>query len=584
MTQSGSEEAHRADDEREDVPLFHPADAFRDWASPEEVLNMRALWSDVLLKHKVEVTALTQELEKVKEERDTFAKAVMENERLKQLYLQGQREYEAAKVERNRWREERQMLILQLQQLTNDKLMREGGRGGGAGGSSGEGGSNRLPSNSDQDSGSIGRPSTLTSTSSQQSLWIQNQVLFDENLSLLEQINRAEWRTKEIASRSELQTSLLNMSLQRLQQRFHATARELQEQQAIAKNLEDQLLHSQQVTERLESRLELSEQARQSTVSDLSRQVEFALQRAQLSIERPLATQYEEELESRCGKLHRAWCDAVAERDSLQSQLEEERRKSRDSFLGTQEQAESKEKAALAALRESREAHRQEKAALVDQLDQETQSNRAAQLELRRLGTLVQEQELSLQNFTDRLDQSLKLEDELKTELNEARDRIHQLEADLQLARVDQDQLQNTAAERDALLQRLTALQDEVEAQKHFYENQLVRIGKAMQLLQTQGDQRADLLLKQLYKYERILARQGRGGSGTAAPSTKKGQRQSTLNNNDTDAPAATTDSDQAPAAAASPIAVSGGVDALSILKGTAAVASHVQRLVNRSS
>ncbi|RNF10240.1 hypothetical protein TraAM80_01679 [Trypanosoma rangeli] len=107
---------------------------FEHWASPTEVLQLRALCSDVVSKYKHEATRLLRELQEVKQGRDALQREVEETQRLRQLYSKADAEYEKARRERSQWSEERELLRLRLQQLSveNQRLQQMvSGRGRG---------------------------------------------------------------------------------------------------------------------------------------------------------------------------------------------------------------------------------------------------------------------------------------------------------------------------------------------------------------------------------------------------------------------------------------------------------------------
>ncbi|RNF26644.1 uncharacterized protein Tco025E_01106 [Trypanosoma conorhini] len=91
---------------------------FEHWASPTEVLQLRALCSDVVSNYKHEATRLLRELEAVKQGRDALQREVQETQRLRQLYAKSDAEYEKARRERAEWSEERERLRLRLQRLS----------------------------------------------------------------------------------------------------------------------------------------------------------------------------------------------------------------------------------------------------------------------------------------------------------------------------------------------------------------------------------------------------------------------------------------------------------------------------------
>ena len=95
---------------------------YEQWASPAELVEMRTMWSDVLLRHKQEVAGLTISLKRVTEERDGLLREVQETQQLRELYAGAREQFRKAKEEQARWEEERQMLVLRLQKLQVDQL------------------------------------------------------------------------------------------------------------------------------------------------------------------------------------------------------------------------------------------------------------------------------------------------------------------------------------------------------------------------------------------------------------------------------------------------------------------------------
>ncbi|EKF28518.1 hypothetical protein MOQ_007732 [Trypanosoma cruzi marinkellei] len=91
---------------------------FEHWASPTEVLQLRALCGDVVNKYKNETAKLLRELEEVKRGRDALQREAQETQRLRELYSKAEAEYEKARKERSQWSEERELLRLRLQRLS----------------------------------------------------------------------------------------------------------------------------------------------------------------------------------------------------------------------------------------------------------------------------------------------------------------------------------------------------------------------------------------------------------------------------------------------------------------------------------
>ncbi|KAG8344830.1 hypothetical protein TRVL_04346 [Trypanosoma vivax] len=103
------------------------AQRYKDWASPEEVLQLQALCTDLSNKHKSDMTVLQRELEEARKNCDVLRAEVAEARKLRELYTKAQDLHEKARLEGARWEGERELFRVQLQRaaLENQRLVRE---------------------------------------------------------------------------------------------------------------------------------------------------------------------------------------------------------------------------------------------------------------------------------------------------------------------------------------------------------------------------------------------------------------------------------------------------------------------------
>lgn len=114
VTRDVSENASRAL-----PPVGAPID-LTEWASPREVLELRAAWDKLQLQHATEVKELRRKLETLESECASLRDEVRETERLRHQFGEAKAAFNRAQLERNQWMEERELLMLRLQRMANE--------------------------------------------------------------------------------------------------------------------------------------------------------------------------------------------------------------------------------------------------------------------------------------------------------------------------------------------------------------------------------------------------------------------------------------------------------------------------------
>jgi hypothetical protein len=119
---SGETPAEDVDDYDVHAAPAPPPPDLRDWASPEQLLEMGRLMDQMRHQHKVDVDELRTELRRVIIERDGLAKELARHERAAETTRALRMDAERARASAAEWSEERAALVLRLQTLTNEVM------------------------------------------------------------------------------------------------------------------------------------------------------------------------------------------------------------------------------------------------------------------------------------------------------------------------------------------------------------------------------------------------------------------------------------------------------------------------------
>jgi chromosome segregation ATPase len=131
MDTTGRDSPAEAVDDYDPAPPPPPPD-LRDWASPEQLLEIGRLMDQLQHKHRVEADELRAELHRVVKERDGLAKEVARFERTASAVRAMRMDAERARTATTEWTEERAALVLRVQQLTNEVLRLRASRSSGS--------------------------------------------------------------------------------------------------------------------------------------------------------------------------------------------------------------------------------------------------------------------------------------------------------------------------------------------------------------------------------------------------------------------------------------------------------------------
>lgn len=203
------------------------------WASPEQLLEMRRKWHDVVLQMQRQHEQLQDELQRVTTDRDVLAAEVEKNEKLSTLFAASRVDYERMRDERTRWVEEKVLLGVKVQELVNEvarlrglsshgqttsaTARRAAGTRQGRDQREDDVGCASVDSHAqapDSDDRRDGTPPPLASVVSSNAS-ADNELLRSELLAALEALRRSEFALREERNRSSLAAVMVQTDSQR---------------------------------------------------------------------------------------------------------------------------------------------------------------------------------------------------------------------------------------------------------------------------------------------------------------------------------------------------------------------------------
>ena len=468
------------------TPPYGTAPSLTDWASPDEVLKMRTLWSDIELHHKAETAQLREQVKIVAKERDGLLKEVKEYERMKDLFAAARMEYDKLREEREQWKEEREAMILRMQQLSNEAAL--------AGANRGHSGSSSATAST-----SSGSRSVTTDTAMRRDL-----------IDMLEQLHRKDCELAEIHRRLDAESVIWNATFSRVQRLQCTKIHECElmrarvaavEQQAATAASEARRFKEETQTQQI--RAQVAEQASQSRVAEVKVEMKAAAEAAEQrhaevveSLERKIldlernVTAITEECAVSKNAAHLAWDRSVAVlRDEIASnsknaaELEKELR-----------EVQAKSEAASRKYHDDLRAKEQQCTQLREALSEASAAQRES-------GEACK----TLQARVDMLSQEVCVK---TTELQKSVCEIGRLTALVDATQQQLEGLRNMKGERDAFKLRLEVLEQEAQHAAESYERQIKVSATALEVLQKKHREAtqwmaSELELRETRKYRR---------------------------------------------------------------------------------
>lgn len=491
----------RGDDEGDDRQ--QPQSYDDHWASPTEVLEMRALWDSVVQKHNIEMSQLRDSLAASEREKAMLFAEVKETERLKEQYAKARTSFESMRQERSQWQEEREMLMLRLQRMANEiERLRGAADSAGIGSSSSSSGF-----------GSGGGGSTATSLSS-------SATPVEELCQLLEQLHRQGLELNAIEQRFEFQTVVHQIEIARLHrnslavtaenERLRASHRILQDgeeqtkralryAQEEARNMRDEL-------QRLREAIVAGEARRTEDIAIMERQWE-AQWNEDVSTKQAEWGAKERRLEEENSSLRIEMARTTKKLEETQRQLEQEVSSHQTTLQDSDDRCRKVQQELQMAKEALAEFHRTSKQELF-----------VAREEARVVTTSRDELQNSLRIVLEKVEQQSKEYMELQQhferqgqEFVKHRNLVDQLRRDLNQALIG-------AGERETYKIRAVQLEEEVGVQREFYEKQLRVLHHAVTALQKQKRAEGDTMLREIVTLRKR----------SSSPRAKKREKQQT--------------------------------------------------------
>lgn len=536
-----------------------PSD-LKNWASPEEVLQLRAVWDETQRKHKAEYQLLRQQLSECERERNLLRVEVKETERLREQYRVARTAFNTVQVERNQWQEEREMLMLRLQRMANeiDRLRDQASLLSSNGGGSGSGG---FPSSS------LGHPATGSSTAGSSTGASLLHADTEEIVRMLEQQNRLQLTITHMEQRLELHAVV---------SRFEISRHERQHLVLVAEN--EQLKNRQRVIEDGEEQTRRTLRFAQQEVRSLQDEVERLKHEMNAASIRRTQESMDQERE-----WERVWKEDVADKERLWRGVEDDLRFQLHEVNEANEDLKKKNE----ELRRQRERYTDDHTAEVDALAEQLRAaeKKSHELELaasdaenryteqcrvaaNEVALLTRARDTAVRNSQVH---AAKV-DELSSELHDLRLQHEQqgLEASklralvAQLAK-DNDLAKLLEAERDTYRGRAIGFEEEIAVQREFYEKQMRVLHQALLTLQHQKRSENDVMLKEMVALRQRQAK-------VVEKKRKKEDRKS-----------ATEGGDAAPDASSPRHEIAPALDPLQLLRETKQLADRLEGNVQKS-
>lgn len=481
-----------ADDDDSRPPSELGADVdLRNWASPDELLEMRARLHDITSRHTHEVGDLTRKVAALTSERDALAKELRHAEKLRDLHNASRIEAERLRQERERWAEEREMLILRLQQATNEALRLRGG-GGAAPGSDGSY-SQSVPSST----GSAAMRAAAAEFSS------------DAIVQAYEEAHRVGMANAELVARLDFQSSVHRIAQSWSTQRAANAAAQADAALARAKDAEDDLATLRVERDALDRAvaqlrgdvhrltLELSNVKKDATAAataaheaadatttshqatlDAHKQALDAKLSAALDRHAAMSTQQASALDAALRAKADAASEAQARCDTLSEQLR------------------SREKTYAADLQRAHDdARRTQQELMTANSEKERQRVAYCELAAERLTLVERAEDLNACLTAQRLEAERAV-----SELGRVRIRLDEACAEI-------GALRQVRTERDALAQKLNGAADELTVVQQAYETLSRQSALATELLQRGYDERCEKLMARIVDADAAAAR-----------------------------------------------------------------------------
>lgn len=423
------------------------AEVLQHWASPEELLEMRAAWNEIKLQHTSEMQDLQMRIKTMRAERDALRREVSEQQRLAGLHVRSKEDYDRMKEERNQWKEEREMLILRLQQATNDAMRQRSDTG--------------SQSLGRQSAGSCHDPSS-------------KQFSTEDFVLLSEQLRRAQSETNEVTQRLEFHQAVSRIELEKLEQRATMRASENAALKQRCALLQDDVVQLRGENELLLVQLAQNEATNNEKRVEMASQID-SMRSVAITAEnelKSLALRSSEERDAKDALYAEKLSRAAAEHAGTVKRLEESLAKALQTQEDTEERLLHVSRKADEERADLRQAHLQEILRLKDCVRSRDQRAEDLESECERLRSATQEASASkaqldarCTSLTLNLQHEIAVNERASSELIHLRTQVDELQQRIV-------ELSNVELERESFKERVEGMEkDAVAAQNHFNQN-----------------------------------------------------------------------------------------------------------------